>query len=62
MLKTTRVTLWLSPSRGCPLKNVTIELAVSRECADHDYEVFHVPRPNRSDGGVALLIKMDSMQ
>ena len=31
--------------------------AVSRECADHDYELFHVPRPNRRGGGVALLIK-----
>ena len=31
--------------------------AVSRECADHDYELFHVPRPNRRGGDVALLIK-----
>ena len=31
--------------------------AVSRECADHDYELFHVPRSNRRGGGVALLIK-----
>ena len=31
--------------------------AVSRECANHDYKLFHVPRPNRRGGGVALLIK-----
>ena len=30
---------------------------VSHKCADYDYELFHVPRPNRRGGGVALLIK-----
>ena len=31
--------------------------AVFPECADHDYELFHAPRPNRRGGGVALLVK-----
>ena len=31
--------------------------AVSHECADHDYELFHVPSPNRRGGGVALIVK-----
>ena len=30
---------------------------VSQECAQYDYKLFHVPRPNRRGGGVALLIK-----
>ena len=41
---------WLSSDEG---KNRT----VSQECADYDYKLFHIPRPNRKGGGVALLIK-----
>ena len=30
---------------------------VSQECAHYDNKLFHVSRPNRRGGGVALLIK-----
>ena len=30
---------------------------VSEKCAHYYYKLFHVPRPKRSDGGVALHIK-----
>ena len=41
---------WLSSDEG---KN----RRVSQECKDYDYKLFHIPRPNRKGGGVALLIK-----
>ena len=41
---------WLSSDEG---NNCT----VSQECADHDYKLWHIPRPNKKGGGVGILIK-----